>query len=89
MSDRRLTACNGRVAHLSLKGQVEAERFVEGQLHQVIWTKAPLLRTTKGPRDRELLMGEGFVVLDEGEGGYAYGFAEKDGYCGVGLGPIF
>lgn len=81
MSDRRLTRFNGRVAHVSLEGQVAAERFTEGTAMEVQTEVLPLLVTPEGPRARELIMGEGFVVLDEVEG-FAFGYAERDGYCG-------
>lgn len=81
MTDRRLTPFNGRVAHVSLRGQVEAERFTEGTLMEVQTEILPLLATPEGPRDRELLIGEGFVLLEEVEG-FAFGFAERDGYVG-------
>lgn len=78
--DRRLTASNGRVAHVSLKGAVEAERFVEGSPRQVSDTAA-LRRDPGGVLDRELLFGDPFLVLDE-SGGHAFGISEKDGYVG-------
>jgi hypothetical protein len=81
MSDPRLTAFNGRVAHISLKGQVDAERFVEGEAHRVGRIVSDLCRTPKGPRDRQLLQGEAFQVLDLVDG-WAYGIAGRDGYVG-------
>lgn len=81
MTDRRLLKSNGRVAHVSLEGQVEAERFSEGTWHQVNVTTAALLRTPDGPRERELLTGDAFCVLDI-EGRFAFGFSARDGYCG-------
>lgn len=81
MTDRRLLRSNGRVAHLSLQGQVAAERFVQGRMHRVTGTKAALLDRPGGGRERELLYGQGFTVLEE-EGGHAFGFAERDGYVG-------
>ncbi len=81
--DRRLFPCNGRVAHVSLKGQVDRVRFVEGRLARV---KAPVLdlrRSPLGDRDRQLLHGASFLVLDErGTGGSVFGRAEADGYVG-------
>jgi cell wall-associated NlpC family hydrolase len=40
-----------------------------------------LLRSPNGPRERQLWLGEGFIVVDR-DAGHAFGFAEKDGYCG-------
>lgn len=79
--DRRLTPSNGRVAHVSLRGQVEAECFVEGESHKVIRPVADLLAKPDGGRDRQLLRGDGFRVLDL-QGGMAFGFAQQDGYAG-------
>ncbi|MBY6159805.1 C40 family peptidase [Mameliella alba] len=81
MTDRRLTPFNGRVAHVSLKGQVEAERFVEGESHRVARPIADLLTKPKGARDRQLLRGAVFQVLDVHEN-WLYGFAARDGYVG-------
>lgn len=82
MRDPRTTPFNGRVAHTSLKGQVEAERFVEGSALSVIWSVTALRSSPEGGRERELVFGETFVRLDDGPG-HAFGFAERDGYVGV------
>lgn len=85
MSDPRTTPFNGRVAHVSLKGQVDAERFVEGEPHEISIASSNICRRPAGPVDRQLLCGEKFRVLDwpdEMGNGWAYGFAERDGYCG-------
>ncbi len=81
MADRRLTPANGRVAHVSLKGQVEADRFVAGEPARVAMPVADLLARPGGPRDRQVLMGEGVLVLERHES-HAFIRAEKDGYCG-------
>jgi len=79
--DRRLTPANGRVAHVSLEGKIEADRHVEGVWAQIIDPKAPLLDAPAGNRERELLLGERFCVLEE-RGEFAFGFARRDGYTG-------
>jgi len=81
MTYSRLIASNGRVAHLSLRGQVEAERFSEGAWRQVILPTAPILDGPGGNRQRELLLGDGFCVLEERDGA-SFGFARRDGYVG-------
>ena len=81
MTDRRLTPANGRVAHVSLKGRVTAERYVTGEPARIVAALADLLARPGGPRDRQLLMGERVTVLDRHEG-FAFVQAEKDGYCG-------
>ncbi|MFP7569228.1 NlpC/P60 family protein [Marivita sp. S2033] len=82
MTDRRNLWSNGTVAHLSLQGKVDAEQFSEGTDHRV--TQAPaaaLRRAPDGDRDRELLWGQTFCVLDITDG-WAFGFARADGYAG-------
>ena len=82
MTDRRCLRFNGRVAHDSLKGMVAADRFTAGDLHRVIQSIAVIHAAPEpGPRARELVLGEGFVVLDR-QGRMAFGFAERDGYVG-------
>lgn len=82
MTDRRLLRSNGRVAHVSLRGQVEAERFVEGERRRVVVERTQLWpRPGEGPMDRELNFGEAFVVLDR-ERHYAFGFCVRDGAVG-------
>jgi len=81
VSDPRLTPANGRVAHVSLKGQVAAERYTEGTWRQVETGVLPLLDAPDGSRTRELLQGERFCVLDQGDG-FAFGFAGRDGNVG-------
>ena len=79
--DRRLTPATDRVAHVSLKGRVEAAAWTEGQARCIAMPLVDLLRTPGGARERQLVLGEGFEVVDH-EQGHAFGFAEKDGYCG-------
>ena len=81
--DRRLFPCNERVAHVSLRGQVDGVRFVEGRLARVRSPVLDLRRSPRGDRDRQLLHGAGFLVLDEeGAEGTVFGRAEADGYVG-------
>ena len=81
MTDRRETACNGRVAHVSLEGTVAADRFTQGAARSVTAPVTPLCAEPKGARDRELLLGDGFQVL-ETQDGWSYGIAARDGYVG-------
>lgn len=83
MTDPRLLKSNGRVAHVSLRGQVDAEAFVEGERRSVAVPVATL-RDALDPakRLRELVLHDTFVVLDESDG-RCFGFAEKDGYVGT------
>lgn len=80
MSDPRLTPTNGRVAHVSLEGRVAAERFTEGEPMRVTALVADLL-SRPGVRERQLLFGEDFLVLDR-EGSFVFGRSGRDGYVG-------
>ena len=82
MSDPRITPFNGRVAHVSLRGKVEAERFVEGDKAQISHSVVRLCRTPAGPRDRQLLFGQRILVLDSDAPHWLFVSAEHDGYCG-------
>lgn len=81
VGDRRLTPANGRVAAESLRGQVAAERFVAGEAASIAAPLTDLRRSPGGPRDRQLLRGEGVQVYDRAEG-WSFVQAARDGYCG-------
>lgn len=81
MTDRRSLRSNGTVAHRSLQGAVQAERFTDGEQAHVTAIVTDLCPRPKGPRDRQLLRGEAFTILDIVDG-WLFGFAEKDGYVG-------
>ncbi|WP_289149464.1 NlpC/P60 family protein [uncultured Salipiger sp.] len=80
-TDRRLLRSNGRVAHSSLRGAVEAERFAEGTARVVTRETADIRRAPGGARDRQMLFGEVFHVLEDVDG-TAFGYAARDGYVG-------
>jgi len=79
--DPRITPSNGRYAHVSLQGEVEAENFVEGTWMTVQQPIANLSREPGGPRESQLLFGERFLVLEAADG-HAFGQVERDGYVG-------
>ena len=82
MTDRRRLRFNGRVAHDSLRGQVEAARFTAGDPCAVGAPRATIFASAEGgARDRELVLGETFTVL-EWRGPMAFGFAARDGHVG-------
>ncbi len=91
MTHPRLIAANGHVAHISLKGLVSAETYVEGRLMQVIRPVVDLLRKPGGGLDCQLLCGSRFLVLEDLDG-YFFGQHQRDGYVGYittdALGPI-
>lgn len=90
MTDRRLLPANGRVAEAGLAGRVEALRFVEPEWTRIALPLADLCAAPGGARDRQLLFGARFGVLERREG-WAFGRAAYDGYVGyvaeAALGP--
>jgi cell wall-associated NlpC family hydrolase len=85
-----VTPANGRVAHLSLRGQVEAERFVPGEPARVAVPLADILDAPGGRRQRQVLRGDRVLVLDR-DAGFAFVQSARNGYCGylseAALGP--
>lgn len=79
--DSRLTPANERVAHVSLRGHVDAVAFVTGDAMSVSAPLADLLTAATGPRTRQLLLGDRVLVLERRDG-MAFVRADKDGYCG-------
>lgn len=80
MTDRRVTPCSGRVAHLSLRDAVDLP-LTEGEEAFVLVPIADLLASPAGARDRQLLLGDALTVIDR-DLGYVFVQAAKDGYCG-------
>ncbi|WP_417279591.1 NlpC/P60 family protein [Celeribacter sp.] len=79
MSDRRLTPANTRVA---LDGFAHAGQAIVMPERATISTPLADLRASpSGKRDRQLLWGEGFDVLERHDG-WAFGVAARDGYVG-------
>ncbi len=76
-----MTPATARVAHDSLRGMLDAPRFTEGTLRHLARPLTDLLKHPGGPRDRQLLLGDAFTVIDRDKG-HSFGFAAKDGYCG-------
>ncbi len=81
--DPRITPARPDLAAESLRGRVEAARFVAGAERRVA---VPVLglRTTpeaEAPLATELLFGQRFTVYDEGDG-WCWGQARLDGYVG-------
>ena len=80
----RLIPARDDLAAAHLRGQVSAERFVEGAPCRVA---APLLALTGTPapdaeRASELIFGQAFTVYEIREDGWAWGQAALDGYVG-------
>ncbi|MEM1430063.1 MAG: NlpC/P60 family protein [Pseudomonadota bacterium] len=81
MSDRRETLANAFVAAAELEGSVEAPAYVDGTLQRVTEPVVDLCRAPGGARERQLLYGQRFRVLEVREG-WAFGAAARDGYVG-------
>lgn len=79
--DRRLTPATPRVAHVSLKGEIEAKCFTDGEPARVTAPLADLLAGPGGARDRQILFGDRVTVIERRQG-WAFLMAAKDGYCG-------
>jgi len=84
MDDPRLTPARPEVAAKYLEGKVQAARFVEGEVFEVVEAVAPL---RSGPfADAELatqaLKGERVTVYDRNGEGFAWGQLNSDGYVG-------
>ena len=81
--DPRLTPARGDLAAANLRGQVEAERFVEGERFTVASELVDLKRTPRpdAPLDTQLIFGEVVTLYDEDDG-WAWVQAARDGYVG-------
>lgn len=84
MADPRRTPSRGDIAAKHLEGEVEAQRFVEGEELEVFDPVVPLRR---GPShdaslDTEALKGERVMIYDRTAEGWAWGQLQRDGYVG-------
>jgi len=92
MADRRLTPARPDLAASHLKGEVEAARYVDGELCSVIWGRSALRAAPSdgASQDSELLRGE-VVTVYERKNGWAWVQAKADHYVGyvreAALGP--
>jgi len=82
--DPRITPVRPDLAAAHLRGKVDAARFVEGVVHQVIDTLAPLRREPQhdAPLDTEALHGERVIVYERNSEGWVWGQLERDNYVG-------
>lgn len=81
--DPRRNAIRKDLADISLNGQVQADRFVEGDQLEI---SAPIAAIHAGPDSRtmrvsEALRGETFKVFEQ-QSGWAWGQLKTDGYVG-------
>lgn len=81
--DPRVTPARPDLAARHLEGKVEAARFVDGVVREVIDAQAPLRHEPypDAPFGTEALLGERVTVYDENEG-WCWGQLANDGYVG-------
>ena len=82
--DPRITPARPDLAAKHLEGQVEADRFVEGEVRDVIAAQAPVRREPQPDAmlDTEALKGERVIVYETTEEGWSWGQLLADGYVG-------
>jgi len=87
--DRRFHRAAQGVAHLSL-GELPGHRAVAGTWHRLTAPLSDLCASPGGARDRQLPLGTRVCALTAAPG-WAFGFDDRDGYCGwlpaAALGP--
>jgi hypothetical protein len=82
--DPRLTPARSDLAAQALAGKVDAKRYVEGYVREIVEPQAPL-RPEPAPDallSTEALKGERVTVYDENTEGWAWGQLADDGYVG-------
>jgi cell wall-associated NlpC family hydrolase len=82
--DPRLTPARPDLAAKHLRGKVEAARFVEGRVMEVVAPQAPLRRVPRpdAPLDTEALKGERVTIYDSNAEGWSWGQIAADNYVG-------
>jgi hypothetical protein len=92
--DPRVTPARGDLAAKHLEGRVQAKRYVEGTLRQVLAPSAPVRHEPRPDAllDTEALRGEIVTVYDSTEEGWSWGQLQSDNYVGWlptdALGPV-
>ena len=90
--DPRVTPARPDLAAETLRGKVEAPRYVAGQAFRIVAASAPLQRAPEpeAPLDSEALYGETVVVYEQ-RGDWSWAQLDRDGYVGylptAALGP--
>jgi cell wall-associated NlpC family hydrolase len=82
--DPRVTPARPDLAAEHLRGKVEARRFVEGALQEVIVGIVPIRKSPAhdAPLLTEALYGERITIYESDEEGWAWGQLKSDGYVG-------
>lgn len=81
--DPRLTVARPDLAAASLRGRVEADRFVDGEAYVVMVETLDVKRQPRpdAPLDTQLLYGE-TVLIYEDDNGWGWAQADRDAYVG-------
>jgi hypothetical protein len=84
MDDPRLTPARPELAAKYLEGKVEAARFVEGEVFEIIDAIAPLREkpSSEAMMLTQALKGERATIYDRDGEGWAWGQLNSDGYVG-------
>lgn len=84
MDDPRLTPARPELAAKYLEGKVEAARFVEGEVFEIIDAIAPLREkpSSEAMLLTQALKGERITIYDRDGEGWAWGQLNSDGYVG-------
>jgi cell wall-associated NlpC family hydrolase len=82
--DPRTTPARADLAAAHLRGKIEAARYVEGVMQEVIVGTAPLRQAPShdAPLLTEALAGQRITIYDNDEEGWAWGQLIDDGYVG-------
>lgn len=82
--DPRITPARTDLAASHLRGKVEAERFADGTVQEVVTGLAPLRQAPshEAPLLTEALRGERVTIYENDEEGWAWGQLADDGYVG-------
>jgi cell wall-associated NlpC family hydrolase len=84
MDDPRLTPARGDLAAKYLEGKVEAARFVEGEVFEIVEALAPMREapSSDATLSTQALKGERVTIYDRNGEGFAWGQLNSDGYVG-------
>src|SRR5579872_1634556 len=84
MDDPRTTPARGDLAAKYLEGKVAAERFVEGEVFEIVEALAPVREAPSSDATllTQALKGERVTIYDRNDEGWAWGQLNSDGYVG-------
>ena len=84
MDDPRLTPARGDIAAKHLEGKVKADRYVAGEICEIIEPVAPVRERPTGDASllTQALTGERVTIYDRNDDGWAWGQLNSDGYVG-------